>query len=80
MTTGCSHEPWDGGSHGLVLLRGAVGMGLGGPAPLLALRLVLHGVSEHHWGSQHPSAPQHPVGQPWLFQGGRGCSEDLRQP
>lgn len=33
MTTGCSHEPWDGESHGLVLLRGAVGMGLGGPGP-----------------------------------------------
>lgn len=34
--------------------------GWGGLAPLPAPRLVLHGVGEHHWGSQHPSAPPAP--------------------
>lgn len=34
MTTGHSYEPRDGRSHGLVLLQGTVGEGLGGPAPI----------------------------------------------
>ena len=54
MATGRSHEPWDGGSRGLVLLRGAAGEGLGGAWPHVpALCLVLHGVGKHHRGSQH---------------------------
>lgn len=65
MTTGRSHEPRDGGSHELVLLWGVAGEGLGGG--LAPYPGSPSGVGEHHWGSQHQSAPQHPAGQPWLF-------------
>lgn len=77
-TTGCSHEPRDGGSHELVLLQEVAGEGLGG-AGLAPYPSSPPGVGEHHWGSQHQSAPQHSAGQPWLVRGGRGCSKELQQ-